>query len=95
MNAKSDIAILVELLDMRRKFFLAGSRRGMFFTWLQTHTGVEIQPETFQEQLMELLLGMNDTQAVYAEVLTIDAEIIWTSQKANYETHFQQFNKKP
>jgi hypothetical protein len=94
MASKTDITILAGLLDVRLKLFLTGPRRGMFFSWLQTHTGMDIQPGTFKEQVMEYLLGMNDAQSVYAEVLIIDAEIIWTSQKANHEIHFQQFNKK-
>jgi hypothetical protein len=94
MVSRSDITILVDLLDVRLKFFLAGSRHGMFFSWLQTHTGVDIKPGTFKDQLMELLLGMKDNQAIYAEVLIIDAEIIWTSQKEKYEIRLQQFNKK-
>jgi hypothetical protein len=80
---KSDIAVLVELLYGWQKLCLRGNhQRGMFFIWLSDHTKTEIHPGTFQEKLTQWLLGMKDANTLYAEALTIHAEILWTSHKA-------------
>ncbi len=96
MVTKSDITILVELLHGWQKLCLCGDRqRGMFFIWLSDHTKMEIHPETFQEKLTERLLGMSDAKALYAEALTIHAEILWTSHKVKHETSIQFIEKNP
>jgi len=85
MAMESDIAILVELLHGWQKLCLREDhQRGMFFIWLSDHTKMEIHPDTFKEKLTEWLLGINDAKAMYAEALTIHAEILWTSHKAKY-----------
>jgi hypothetical protein len=80
MNA-SDVAILVELLDDWHNLLLKGNQRGMFFIWLSDHAKTEFHPETFRENLIPYLLGMADAKALYAEALTIHAEILWTFHK--------------
>jgi hypothetical protein len=93
---KSDISDLVELLHGWQKLCLRKDHlRGMFFIWLSDHTKMEIHPETFQDKLTEWLLNMKDAKALYAEALTIHAEILWTSHKAKYETTFELIEKNP
>lgn len=81
MMSASDIAILVNLLDEWQNLFLKGNQRGMFFIWLSDHAKTEIHAETFKEKLSERLLGMADAKALYAEVLTMHAEILWAFHK--------------
>jgi hypothetical protein len=96
MVTKSDITTLVELLHGWQKLCLRKDHlRGMFFIWLSDHTKMEIYPETFQDKLTEWLLNMKDAKALYAEALTIHAEILWTSHKAKYETTFELIEKNP
>jgi hypothetical protein len=80
MATKSDVMTLVELLHGWQKLCLRGHQRAMFFIWLSDHTKLEIHPETFQEKLTERLLGMSDVKDLYAEALTIQAEILWSSR---------------
>lgn len=89
MVANLDLLALVELLYGWQNLCLRGHQRQMFFIWLSDHTKMEIHSDTFKEKLTERLLGMDDAKAVYCEVLTIHAEIIWTSRKVNYETTIQ------
>jgi hypothetical protein len=92
----SNIAILVELLYGWQTLLLRGNiQRRMFFIWLSDHTGMEIHPDTFKEKLTDRLLGMSDTKALYAEILTIHAEILWTSHKAEHETTIQFITRNP
>jgi len=85
MAMESDIAALVELLHGWQKLCLREDhQRGMFFIWLSDHTQMEIHPETFRDKLTEWLLNMKDAKALYAEALTIHAEILWTSHKAKH-----------
>ena len=87
MAKESDITILVELLHGWQRLCLRRDcQRGMFFIWLSDHTKMEIHPDSFKEKLTEWLLGMKDANALYAEVLTIHAEILWTSHKVKHET---------
>lgn len=87
MMNNSHIEALVELLHGWQKLCLREEpQRAMFFIWLSDHTKIEIHPDTFQEKLGEWLLGMKDANAMHAEVLTIHAEILWTSHKAKNET---------
>lgn len=80
MMINSHVEALVELLHGWQKLCLREDhRRGMFFIWLSDHTKMEIHLETFQEKLTEWLLGMKDAKALYAEALTIHAEILWSS----------------
>jgi hypothetical protein len=69
----------VELLDGWQKLHLRGQQRAMFFIWLSDHTKAEIHPDTFQEKLTEWLLCMNNVKALYAEALTIQSEILYSS----------------
>lgn len=87
------VEALVELLHGWQKLCLRGPQRGMFFIWLSDHTKMEIHPDTFQEKLTEWLSGIHDVKALYAEALTIHAEILWTSHKAKYETSIQLIEK--
>ena len=87
MMINPHVEALVELLHGWQKLCLREDhQRGMFFIWLSDHTKMEIHPESFQEKLTEWLLVMKDAKALYAEALTIHAEILWTSHKAKYET---------
>jgi hypothetical protein len=95
MVTKSDVMAFVELLYGWQKLCLRGYQRAMFFIWLSDHTKMEIHPDTFKEKLTERLLGMNDAKALYAEALTIHAEILWTSHKAKHETTIQFIEKNP
>ncbi|CAG0955534.1 hypothetical protein ANAEL_00319 [Anaerolineales bacterium] len=81
MMSASDIAILVNLLDGWQNLFLKGNQRGMFFIWLSDHAKMEIHAETFKEKLSEWLLGTTDAKALYAEIFTIHAEILWVSHR--------------
>jgi len=84
----------MELLHGWQKLCLCEDhQRGMFFIWLSDHTKMEIHPDTFKEKLTEWLLGINDAKAMYAEALTIHAEILWTSHKAKHETRIQFIEK--
>jgi hypothetical protein len=74
-----DIAALVELLHDWQTLLLRGDARAIFFIWLSDHTKMEIHPDTFKEKLTERLLSLKDTKDMYSEVLTIHAEIIWSS----------------
>jgi hypothetical protein len=95
MATKSDVMTLVELLHGWQKLCLRKHQRAMFFIWLSDHTGMEIHPDTFKEKLTDRLLGIKDTNALYAEVLTIHAEILWTSHKAEHETTLQFIERNP
>ena len=96
MMNNSHIEALVELLHGWQKLCLREDhQRGMFFIWLSDHTKMEIHPDTFKEKLTDRLLGMSDTKALYAEVLTIHAEILWTSHKAEHETTIQFIERNP
>jgi hypothetical protein len=95
MMINSHVEALVELLHGWQTLLLRGHQRGMFFIWLSDHTKMEIHPDTFKEKLTERLLGMNDAKALYAEALTIHAEILWTSHKTKHETTIQFIKKNP
>jgi hypothetical protein len=95
MVTKFDVITLVELLYGWQKLCLRKHQRAMFFIWLSDHAKMEIHPNTFKEKLTERLLGMSDTKAMYAEALTIHAEIIWTSHKAEHETILQFIERNP
>ena len=85
--SKPHIEAMVELLHGWQKLLLRGNfQRGMFFIWLSDHTKLETHPENFSEKLTEWLMGMSDFKALYSEVLTIHAEIIWAAHKAKHET---------
>ena len=80
MNA-SDVTTLVALLENWKNLLLKGNQIGMFFIWLSNHTKTEIHPESFREKLIPHLFGMKDAKSLYAEVLTIHAEILWACHK--------------
>jgi len=82
MVAPSDITALVELLCGWQTLLLREHQRAMFFIWLSDHAKMEIHSDTFKEKLTERLLGMRDAKIMYAEALTIHAEILWWSKNA-------------
>ena len=78
--SNSHVEALVELLHGWQKLCLREDhQRGMFFIWLSDHIKMEIHPNTFKEKLTERLLNLNDAKDLYAEVLVIHAEILWSS----------------
>ena len=95
MVAKSDVMAFVELLYGWQKLCLRKHQRAMFFIWLSDHTKMEIHPDTFKEKLTERLLDMSDIKDLYTEALTIHAEILWASHKAEHETTIQFIERNP
>jgi hypothetical protein len=83
MNPET-IDILVSLLDEYQVVFLHTSRqRVLFLDWLAAHIQTEIYPDTFKARLTAWLLHRQTPKDMYAEVLTIYAEMLWLSKIRN------------
>jgi hypothetical protein len=80
MVTPETIGILVNLLDDWQELLLRGEQRAMFLAWLGRHTKMDIHADTFKEKLAEWWIGINDPKELYADVLIIHSEILWSSK---------------
>ena len=79
------IGILVELLDGWRKLLLRDGQCAAFLAWLRNHAKREFQAETFKEELGAWLSSRANLKELYAEVLIVHAEILWTSAYSSFK----------